>query len=83
MGRGEEAPVQQYVTDVAGTLDNVTVIYYDAKANNPIERVIALRRPGTGDFANSPSVTLQAHLDMVCFPNMNIFPGKLLRSYTA
>ena len=71
---GEENEVRKYVTDCAGKIKGVEVIYYKSEATDPGERVIVLRRKGSGDYANAEYVTLQAHLDIVCSPDKNIFP---------
>lgn len=69
-----ENPVRKYVVDLAGKIDNVEVTFYDDDATDACERVIVLRRKGAGDYADAPYVTLQAHMDMVCWPNDDIFP---------
>jgi dipeptidase D len=72
--RGDENPVREYVAECAGKIDNVRTVFYKPDATDAGERVIVLRRPGSGDYSNAPYVTLQAHMDMVCYPKNEIFP---------
>jgi dipeptidase D len=74
---GEENQVREYVMECARKIEGVEVIHYDSEAKDPGERVIVLRRKGSGDHASDPYVTLQAHMDMVCSPDKNIFPLKV------
>ncbi len=71
---GEENQVREYVIECAKKIEGVEVIHYDPGAKDPGERVIVLRRKGSGDYASDPYVTLQAHMDMVCSPDKKIFP---------
>lgn len=71
---GEENEVREYIIECAGKMDGVEVVYYEPEAEEPGKRVIVLRRKGSGDYASAPYVTLQAHTDMVCSPDKNIFP---------
>jgi dipeptidase D len=73
---GDENEVRTYVADCAGEIPNVDTVFYEPGATNPGERVIVLRRPRPGkEFSDEDSyVTLQAHMDMVCYPNNDIFP---------
>lgn len=72
---GDEDPVRNYVAECAGKIDNVQTTFYEPEAKAPGERVIVLRRPGSGKHSAEDSyVTLQAHMDMVCYPNNDIFP---------
>jgi dipeptidase D len=71
---GEENEVREYIIECAGKIDGVEVVYYEPEAEDPGKRVIVLRRKGSGDYASAPYVTLQAHTDMVCTPNKEIFP---------
>jgi len=72
---GEENQVREYVIECAEKIEGVEVIHYDSGAKDPGERVIVLRRKGSGDYASDPYVTLQAHTDMVCYPDRTIkFP---------
>ncbi len=66
--------VRKYVVDCANKIDNVDVAFYKPEATDPGQRVIVLRREGAGNYANAPYVTLQAHMDMVCYPKDDIFP---------
>ena len=74
---GKENPVREYVIKCAENIKNVETSYYEADATDPGKRVIILRRRGSGDYANAPYITLQAHMDMVCQPNENIFDLKV------
>jgi dipeptidase D len=75
---GNEDPVRKYVADCADKIDNVEKpIYYDLDATEAGKRVIVVRRPGSGKYSSAPYVTLQAHMDMVCFPKNDIFPLKV------
>lgn len=71
---GDEDPVRNYVAECARKIDNVQTTFYEHEAKDPGERVIVLRRPGSGKYSEAPYVTLQAHMDMVCYPDNNIFP---------
>jgi dipeptidase D len=71
---GEEDSVREYVIQCAKEIEGVEVIYYEPSARDPGERVIVLRRKGSGKYFSAPYVTLQAHMDMVCSPDKNIFP---------
>jgi dipeptidase D len=71
---GDEDTVRNYVAECARKIDNVTTTFYEPKAKTPGKRVIVLRRPGSGKYSNASYVTLQAHMDMVCYPNNDIFP---------
>jgi dipeptidase D len=70
---GDEDTVRKYVKEFADD-KHITIIFYVSGAKKPGERVIVLRRPGSGNYSNSPYVTLQAHMDMVCYPKNDIFP---------
>jgi dipeptidase D len=71
---GDENPVRNYVAECAGKIDTVQMTFYEPEAEDPGKRVIVLRRPGSGKYSVSNYVTLQAHMDMVCYPNNDIFP---------
>lgn len=71
---GDENRVREYIIDCAHKIDNVKICYYKPDAKDPGERVIILRREGSGNYASSPYITLQAHMDMVCSPDKSIFP---------
>lgn len=71
---GEEDKVREYVVESARRMEGVKVIFYEPDAKDPGKRVIVLRRNGSGNYTNAPYITLQAHLDMVCSPNKDIFP---------
>lgn len=71
---GDENPVRTYVAECAGKIDNVQTIFYEREAEDPGKRIIVLRRPGSGKYSEANYVTLQAHMDMVCHPNNDIFP---------
>jgi dipeptidase D len=70
----KENPVREYVLECARKIDNVDVAFYTPEATDPGQRIIVLRREGAGNDANAPYVTLQAHMDMVCYPKDDIFP---------
>jgi dipeptidase D len=73
---GNEDEVRKYVADCANKIDNIeTPIFYEPDATNSGKRVIVVRRKGSGEYSdNTQYVTLQAHMDMVCFPKNDIFP---------
>jgi dipeptidase D len=72
---GNEDEVRDYVAGCANSIDNIErPIFYDPGATDAGKRVIVVRRKGSGDFSQAPYVTLQAHMDMVCFPKNDIFP---------
>ncbi len=68
---GDENPLRSYIVDFARK-NNVEVAFYKEDATEPGERVIVLRRKGSGAYKNF--ITLQAHTDMVCYPDEKIFP---------
>jgi len=74
---GDEDLVRKYVAECAGKIEKVKTTFYEAGETHPGKRVIVLRRPGSGNYSNSPYVTLQAHMDMVCYPKNDIFPLKV------
>lgn len=75
---GEEDKVREYVINCAKKIENVEISYYDeSEAKEPGKRVIVLHRRGSGNYASAPYVTLQAHMDMVCSPDKEIFPLKV------
>ncbi|MDQ1261489.1 MAG: dipeptidase, partial [Euryarchaeota archaeon] len=75
---GNEDEVREYVADCANKIYNIeTPIFYDPKATDAGKRVIVVRRKGSGQYSGAPYVTLQAHMDMVCFPKNDIFPLKV------
>ena len=71
---GEEDKVREYVVENARRIEGVKVIFYEPDSKDPGKRVIVLRRKGSRNYVNDPYVTLQAHMDMVCSPNKDIFP---------
>jgi dipeptidase D len=71
---GEEDEIREYVIKCIKKIDGVDFLYYKSYAKIPGERVIVLRRKGSGNYTSAPYVTLQAHMDMVCSPNKKIFP---------
>jgi dipeptidase D len=71
---GEEDSVREYIIQFAKEMEGVEVTYYEPDAKDPGKRVIVLRRKGSGRYFSSPYVTLQAHMDIVCSPNKDIFP---------
>ena len=75
---GGEDPVRAYVAERAKRL-GAEVSFYEPGAKEPGKRVIVLRRPGRGAFAEAPWVGLQAHMDMVTMPTKDIFPLKVFR----
>ncbi len=74
--KGDEDPLRKYVADCASKIDKVQTVFYHPDAKAAGERVIVLRRPGLGNYSGAPQVTLQAHMDMVCYPKNDIFPLK-------
>lgn len=71
---GNEDPVREYVIAQAQEIPNVKVVVYDQGATQPGDRVIVLKRPGSGIYANKLPVILQAHMDMVYNPVDMAFP---------
>jgi|WetSurMetagenome_2_1015567.scaffolds.fasta_scaffold04332_6 dipeptidase D len=72
---GNEDEVRDYVAGYIDKIKNVEKpFFYDQKATEAGRRVIVARRKGSGDYFQAPYVTLQAHMDMVCFPKNDIFP---------
>ncbi len=74
---GKEDPVRAYVVNESKKIKNTKVVLYDESATDPGERVIVLRRPGSGNYARAEPVILQGHMDMVCNPGDMTFPLKL------
>jgi len=75
---GKENPVREYVIGCAKE-NQVEVAFYEPDATAPGKRVIVLRRHGSGEHACKAPVILQAHMDMVCYPNESIFPLKVFK----
>jgi len=72
---GNEDEVRDYVAGCIDKIKNIDKpIFYEPKATDAGRRVIVARRKGSGDYSLAPYVTLQAHMDMVCFPKNDIFP---------
>lgn len=69
---GSENPLREYIVSFAKGL-GLTPDFYKEEATDPGIRVIVIRRKGSGKYADHPFVTLQAHTDMVCDPNNDIF----------
>jgi dipeptidase D len=75
---GNEDPVREYVIQQAESIDNVEIVFYNKEATDPGQRVIILRRPGSGNYANQAPVIIQGHLDMVYNPEEMVFPLNLI-----
>jgi dipeptidase D len=75
---GNEDPVREYVIQQAEQIDNVEIVFYNKDATEPGQRVIVLRRPGSGDHADNAPVIIQGHLDMVYNPEEMAFPLNLV-----
>lgn len=75
---GNENPVRQYVNDQALGIANVEVVFYNEGATDPGDRVIVLRRPGSGKYAGKTPIILQAHMDMVFNPVDMDFPLEVI-----
>jgi dipeptidase D len=75
---GNEDPVRKYVVEQAQMIPGVEVVFYKQEATEPGERVIVLRRPGAGEYAQKRPVILQAHLDMVYNPIDMQFPLNII-----
>jgi dipeptidase D len=81
-GDGNVDEVREYVADCANKIKNIeTPIFYEPDATDAGKRVIVVRRPGSGKYSIAPYVTLQAHMDMVCFPKNDIFPLSVFDYY--
>lgn len=78
---GAENPVRQYIGDFVNKLiaagQPVKFIHYDEPATEPGERVIVVSKAAAKGKEQAPKVVLQAHMDMVCQPDCDIFPLKL------
>ncbi len=68
-----ENPVREYVVEAAKEL-GISDYYYHPEATNPGERVVILRRPGSGNYKGKSPIVLQAHMDMVFNPQKMRFP---------
>jgi dipeptidase D len=71
---GNEDPIRQFVVEQAQLIPGVEVVFYKPDAVEAGERVVVLRRPGAGKYAQQKPVILQAHLDMVYNPADMQFP---------
>jgi len=80
---GYENEVRSYVISVVNDFNNknpdnkITIVHYDEAATDPGQRVIVLRKEASPGMVGKPTAILQAHMDMVCVPNDQIFPIKL------
>jgi len=85
---GYEDEVRKYVLDVLKANPKVTVTYYEEGYPNPEKtkcddleyvgkRVIVARKKADEGYEDKPTIILQAHMDMVCVPDHNIFPLSL------
>jgi dipeptidase D len=70
---GSENSLREYIVYFAESL-GLKPSFYQKDATEPGNRVIVIRREGSGLYKDRPFVTLQAHTDMVCYPNKDIFP---------
>lgn len=82
-----EDDVRTYVNQTLVKNPKITVSYYDEKQTNPKDpddkdyvgkRVIVARKKADRGYEDQPTITLQAHTDMVCVPSNQIFPLQLL-----
>lgn len=71
---GKEDEVRKYVITCAQNIENVEISYYEPDSKDPGKRVIVLHRKGSEDYIDVPYITLQAHMDMICYPDEKIFP---------
>ncbi len=71
---GNEDPIREYVISQAREIPGVKIVFYEKNATQPGDRVIVLRRPGSGIYAQRHPVILQAHIDMVYNPVNMAFP---------
>lgn len=82
---GNENPVRTYVGDLIAGLKAVgkpvDLVHYNPDATEPGDRVIVAKKAAYPGYEHSPTVILQAHMDMVCKPDCDIFPLKLF-TYT-
>jgi dipeptidase D len=84
---GDEDAVRNYVICVVKKFNKehsdkaIEIVHYDENATVPGERIIVLRREGSGAKVGKPTVILQAHMDMVCVKGQDadcdIFPIEL------
>jgi dipeptidase D len=78
-----EDEVRQYVIDQVDDYNDqnpgkkIAIVHYNKAATDPGDRVIVLRKEASPGMEGTPTVILQAHMDMVCVPECNIFPIKL------
>jgi dipeptidase D len=77
----KEDAVREYVFNcvnqfIADGLD-IEIVQYDYTATEPGERVIIVKRMPAPGMEDRQGVVLQAHLDMVCVPDEDIFPLEL------
>lgn len=79
---GDENAVRTYVGDFVLNLKAagkpVDLVHYNPDATELGDRVIVAKKAAYPGYENCPTIILQAHMDMVCKPNANIFPLTLL-----
>ena len=77
-GSGNEDAVRKYLADFAQKhgFDH----FYNPKASvdQPGERVMVIYKKAAPGLENKPTVVIQGHMDMVCVPDEQIFPLKLV-----
>lgn len=77
-GSGNEDAVRKYIADFAAKqgLEH----YYQPQApwDDAGKRVVVVYKKAAPGLENKPTVVLQSHLDMVCVPNAQIFPLRLV-----
>lgn len=75
---GAENPIRQYIGDFVNKLrtagQKLEIVHYDEPAIEPGERVIVIKKAAAAGCEKAPTVVLQAHMDMVCQPDCDIFP---------
>jgi dipeptidase D len=76
-GPGNEDGVRKYIADFAEKTGLKYYYHPQASLTDYGQRVLAVYKQAAPGFENKPTVVLQAHLDMVCVPNDQIFPLKL------
>lgn len=75
---GNEDAVRRYIADFAEKLGYDYFYNPKASVNEPGERVIVIYKKAAPGLENKPTIVIQGHMDMVCVPNEDIFPLKLV-----
>ncbi|TCL58327.1 dipeptidase D [Hydrogenispora ethanolica] len=76
-GSRNEDAIRRYIADFAKRQGLECFYRPDAPADAPGERTVVVYKKAAPGLEGKPAVVLQAHMDMVCVPNDQIFPLRL------